>query len=446
MSAYYPVLLSGSSLVVCFWAEVFHLHDVSVERPMFLSKSFTGFILFNVVTYSLLMAELVLLTFAEPTDTDKSLFLSIFNSIYAVLMLIVVIFFLIYGVEVYFKVRGAFIQEESIPQDISQLQQSRLGLISQAVLLLITVVFMFSEVLGSFWKDKVPVLSRNYHQIMFRVVELGVALWFPCVLWNCIRPERLWILNPRRILKREPSRDFSLTQIREAEALVCSPTNSVTILRSEQYVSTRSIPECWICYDSDKKDCGALIQPCACKGDVSAVHHDCLKKWLMESYTNPENVRCKVCNDLYEVERGHVWLPSGLTITHWFKTAAIVSIMLSAATGTCLVVKIFEHMYVKTISVGFAILVEYVCLRFLGFNMISAYQRAKFSAIKIIGQKISGGVNTNLMMNTVSQTIPDQQLCTSGCVTSSCVTKSDLIIESSTSSPVVTESGHQIDY
>ena len=69
-------------------------------------------------------------------------------------MLIVVIFFLIYGVEVYFKVRGAFIQEESAPQDLSQLQQSRLGLISQAVLLLITVLFMFSEVLGSFWKDK----------------------------------------------------------------------------------------------------------------------------------------------------------------------------------------------------------------------------------------------------------------------------------------------------
>ena len=162
-------------------AQVFHLHDVSVERPSFLSKSFTGFILFNVVTYSLLMAELVLLTFANPSDTDKvwhlvlylcsywwllsiifqSLFLSIFNSIYAFLMLIVVIFFLIYGVEVYFKVRGAFIQEESAPQDLSQLQQSRLGLISQAVLLLITVLFMFSEVLGSFWKDKYLTIFWN---------------------------------------------------------------------------------------------------------------------------------------------------------------------------------------------------------------------------------------------------------------------------------------------
>lgn len=46
--------------------------------------------------------------------------------------------------------------------------------------------------------------------------------------------------------------------------------------------------------------------------------------------------------------------------------------------------------------------------------MISAYHRAKFSAIKIIGQKISTGVNSNLMnMTTVSQNIPNHQLCTS---------------------------------
>ena len=43
--------------------------------------------------------------------------------------------------------------------------------------------------------------SRNYHDILFRVVEVGVALWFPCVLWNVNRPEQLWILNPKKILK-----------------------------------------------------------------------------------------------------------------------------------------------------------------------------------------------------------------------------------------------------
>ena len=82
------------------------------------------------------------------------LFLSIFNSMYAILMLVVVVFFLIYGVEVYFKIRGAFIQGESCPANVSQLHQSRLGLISQAVLLVVTVLFIISDVLGGFWKNK----------------------------------------------------------------------------------------------------------------------------------------------------------------------------------------------------------------------------------------------------------------------------------------------------
>ena len=34
---------------------------------------------------------------------------------------------------------------------------------------------------------RVPLYSRNWHDLVFRVVEIGVGLWFPCVLWNCMR-------------------------------------------------------------------------------------------------------------------------------------------------------------------------------------------------------------------------------------------------------------------
>lgn len=155
---------------------------------------------------------------------------------------------------------------------------------------------------------------------------------------------------------------------KESEAFVCSP--DATVLKSDVCVPIRSTHECWICYDSERKDAGPLIQPCACKGDVSVVHHECLKQWLMESYTNPENVHCKVCNELYRVQTGQVWLPSGLTTTHWFRSAAILSVMCSTAAGTCLVIKMFEPMYVRTISVGCAILVEYVCLRYENLKLM----------------------------------------------------------------------------
>lgn len=59
LSAYYPLLLSGSSLIVCFWAEVFHLRDIRWDKPQFLSKSFLAFVVFNIITYSLLLAEFI---------------------------------------------------------------------------------------------------------------------------------------------------------------------------------------------------------------------------------------------------------------------------------------------------------------------------------------------------------------------------------------------------
>ena len=41
-------------------------------------------------------------------------------------------------------------------------------------------------------------------------------------------------------------------------------------------------PECWICYDTERTDAGPMINPCNCRGDVGAVHHDCLRRWLVE--------------------------------------------------------------------------------------------------------------------------------------------------------------------
>lgn len=101
MSAYYPVVLTGASLIVCFWAEVFHLQEIRWERPRFLSKSFLGFVTFNIISYSLLIAELLFIWFGQE---HSHFYTHIFNGCYAVLMFIVVIFFLIYGVEVFFKV------------------------------------------------------------------------------------------------------------------------------------------------------------------------------------------------------------------------------------------------------------------------------------------------------------------------------------------------------
>lgn len=216
-------------------------------------------------------------------------------------------------------------------------------------------------------------ISRNTYQIAFQVVELAVALWFPCCLWNCIQPETLWILNPRRILKKVKSN-------RNA------PTDSFDNLMVKNRLGNERNGklECWICYDTDKHD--VLIQPCKCKGDVSIVHHECLKLWLMESNLSTKNIRCKVCNEYYQLSKGEIWLPDGLELNHYLKTLAVFFVMGSTVFMAYFLVRIFDYGYIRTISVGVATLIEYVCLKMLGVNLLSAYHKAKFAAIVIKGK------------------------------------------------------------
>ena len=207
------------------------------------------------------------------------------------MFLIVVIFFLIYGVEVFFKIRGGFVYEYGMPPssaenvnvNLSQVHQSRFGLLSQAVMCIVIVGFLTSETLGDFWKQKVPVVSRNWYDIIFRLVEAGVGLWFQACLWNAMAPEQLWILNPRKLLTRQ-----------------IDPVASTSKASSNE--ENQSLLVCWVCYDQDKTE--PLIQPCQCTGDVSSVHHECLRRWLVESIKDEESdLKCKVCGTPYEVRR-----------------------------------------------------------------------------------------------------------------------------------------------
>ncbi|TRY62998.1 hypothetical protein TCAL_11175 [Tigriopus californicus] len=437
LSAYYPLVLTGSSLIVCFWAEVFHLQQIRWDRPRFLSKSFLGFLVFNLISYSLFIAELVLVWVDHD---DREFYTHIFNGCYAGLMFIVVIFFLIYGVEVFFKVRGGFtlskvpgvissnrapiikrqmsrplmgetnndnvvntnrsceVQEQAhVPKspsrtieaidnaiNTSQLHQSRLGLLSQALMMIITCGFLFSETLEQFWKTKVDLQSRNTHDIIFRTVEIGVALWFPCVLWNCIRPDQLWCLNPKKILERFPPNarhHVNSHGLGTGSDRVEGDLNN----SDEDDDEENEGPECWICYDNDRVDAGQMINPCNCRGDVGAVHHDCLRRWLVESADNPDALRCKVCNVDYKVEKGSQFsLTQGFTPRHWIQTLSIVTLMTLSIAGSWTVIQLYSEPWAKMLAVGSALLIQYICLRFLGLNTLTAYQRAKVSALKIV--------------------------------------------------------------
>ncbi|KAF9798741.1 hypothetical protein SFRURICE_021538, partial [Spodoptera frugiperda] len=442
--------------------QVFHLRDIRWERPRFLSKSFLAFVTFNFISYSLLAAEVLTTNVAGTSPKEKSFYQHVFNGCYAVLLFIVVTFFLIYGVEVYFKLRGEFLKETKGIQtdlaadgsvdprsvDVSQLHQ-------------------------------VPVVSRNWHDLVFRLAEIGVALWFPCVLWNSMAPERLWLLNPRRLLARQlddarladllaqhhdaknlvESHRLSWTERAQLVVRVVSlcrcivartilsvlkpqlaiknsaedPNDTVLDLPDrlgppfyknqcniykptiglQQNVETDSLVgsvgsarDCWICYDSSRSE--PLIRPCRCTGDVSAVHHDCLSRWLVESAASPDGLKCKVCNTPYIVQETNrvVW-ERGFTVAHWARTALAVACMCAAGAAAWVCVQLAASPVARVLAAGAALLVCYVAIRFLGMNTVSAYQRAKVSSLRILTEPLTEitGQNDQGQLSTISNTV-----------------------------------------
>jgi len=211
-------------------------------------------------------------------------------------------------------------------------------------------------------------------------------------------PEQLWILNPKRILKNESEHRSQP----ESESLFHPAVGKEPVVTANICQQEEKVPECWICYDSERTDAGVLIQPCLCKGEMGAVHHDCLRRWLVESADNPNTLTCKVCNHKYELQRGNPWLPAGFTVAHWLYSLAIITFMCCSGAAAWTVIQLYEEPAIRMVSIGGVMIIQYVCLRFLGFSAVTAYQRAKYSAVKIMGRRFSSGPNRDCLMTVTS--------------------------------------------
>ena len=87
-------------------------------------------------------------------------------------------------------------------------------------------------------------------------------------------------------------------------------------------------------------------------------------RWLVESVDSPESLKCKVCNQSYEVERGSQFsLAQGFTTKHWAGSAGVVSVMVMAAGGCWAAIQLYQEAWIRMLAVGLALLVQYICLR-----------------------------------------------------------------------------------
>lgn len=376
LCTYYALITSSLALIVCYWCELFFTEDAAhdaAKRPRFLTKSRLAFTVFNSLLLGLLLIHFAASQFYDKNaDQPPNM---VFPALFASVLLIVHIMFLIVGVEIYCKIRGAFVCQNSDPNNVDHVQaiHSRLGLFFQWGLTLLLVIFIISEVAG------VPqiftnVTVRSIYEVTFRLLELGSILWFPCILWNSTNPETLWALNPKRLLK---------------PALINGMIGNEFEPCSSESSKTAEIIDCWICYDGNSNS--ELIRPCQCKGDMAFVHHDCLRRWLNEQNSNDGSAKCRVCNHEYDVSQATMDFDSALKRIHWAMVVPSIVLILFSPYGTYILCRQVEkydaieknRTLIQSAAVILCLLIEYAVLRLLGMSGLKLYRTAANAAVRI---------------------------------------------------------------
>lgn len=70
----------------------------------------------------------------------------------------------------------------------------------------------------------------------------------------------------------------------------------------------------------------------------------------------------------------------GFTIQHWAKTVILVTLMCVTTAGAWVIIHVYVDPIVRILTAGSAVIIGYVCIKMLGENTMTAYQRAKVSS------------------------------------------------------------------
>eukprot|EP00002_Diphylleia_rotans_P030819 TRINITY_DN6376_c0_g2_i3.p1 TRINITY_DN6376_c0_g2~~TRINITY_DN6376_c0_g2_i3.p1 ORF type:complete len:484 (-),score=84.21 TRINITY_DN6376_c0_g2_i3:52-1503(-) len=270
---FYPLMMSSFALVICFWAEFYHLQQQ--RQGPFLSRSKNHFYFFLLFVYFVEVTK-----WGASWIVDQDTLSYIYDSYLAALYTCCIAGFVIYGMELFFKIRDSTEEQQKIP--VTQtLFLSRVGIAIMALFQLCFLTLLITDIVFKVSNNRLP----DFTVFLTRTVELCLIVWFSCALWHPRGKERLWILNP--LLFSTPS-----------------------LLINKEEEPQDEMRDCWICFENDAIK--NLIHPCLCRGSVQYVHADCLKKWLIsqDPTCNPTSYgtfnavpKCKVCLVEYQITK-----------------------------------------------------------------------------------------------------------------------------------------------
>ena len=96
-----------------------------------------------------------------------------------------------------------------------------------------------SAVLTNCWAvvlfGRLPIEGRNVMEVMFRLLELGVALWFTCCLWNWKR----WEKKETKTITKQTNKQKK-TRKKNNRATLCQPSVIISIWNLQYAVTSLS--------------------------------------------------------------------------------------------------------------------------------------------------------------------------------------------------------------
>jgi len=380
-SFYFPAITTALSLIACYWSEMFFLEqtsDKATRTAQFLSKSSVAFTVFNVVLHTSVATNFLVSGLGYHWAFNS--FDGTFLCILALLLFVVCVIVLAIGVEMFFKVKGAFTKQERLGDhftvgDINRkvALKSRVAIVFQGIVIVGIVLSALTAATQVLWKRKVDVTTVNVHDILRRVFEVAGVVWFLGALSGNSASEKLWLLNPKCLFMRDETgadedieRSPLLTGKKKllkhgddvtSTSKSSSPSSSAALLAKKSHREVKnyktfsggnnnlaggfepleSTGECWICLDSDRD--GKFIQPCLCKGGMKKVHHDCLRRWL-QYLPEGRSASCSACKHSYVIKKRRNNLCT--TIAESKQSKFLIPTVLAMVTILSLIVAVFR--------------------------------------------------------------------------------------------------------
>lgn len=99
-------------------------------------------------------------------------------------------------------------------------------------------------------------------------------------------------------------------------------------------------------------------------------------------------------NFVFSLVFSRMYWEKGFTIQHWAKTVILVTLMCVTTAGAWVIIHVYVDPIVRILTAGSAVIIGYVCIKMLGENTMSAYQRAKVSSIDIVATSPTDSLNT----------------------------------------------------